>query len=63
MNTGSEAEMKITDVNGRQLLEKTIQTGIQKIELNSSIENGIYFIYLRNTENGIVSVKKLIIQK
>ena len=59
----SDVEIKITDVNGKLILQKVAKSINQKVELNTAIQNGVYFVYLRNMTNGFVSVKKLIIQK
>lgn len=59
----SDVEIKITDVNGKLIFQKIAKSINQKVELNTSIQNGVYFVYLHNLTNAQIIVKKLVIQK
>lgn len=58
----SDVEIKITDVNGKLILEKVVESVNQKITLSTSIQNGVYFVYIKNRERDKIVVRKLIIQ-
>ncbi len=55
-------EVKITDVNGKLLLSKTLNINNYRADLKFDLINGIYFVNLIN-EKGEKSVKKLVIAK
>lgn len=59
----SDVEIKITDINGKLVLQKVAQSINQKVELNTAIQNGVYFVYLHDLTSTQITVKKLVIQK
>ncbi len=57
-----DATVEIHDLNGRKLLQKQIQKGMEETTVDvSSLQNGLYFCRIQ-TQNGSVT-KKLIIQR
>lgn len=56
----TELGVMITDVSGRIVLEKTIPTGNNEIELNYA--DGVYFVRLTDKQSGKSVTKKLVIQ-
>ena len=61
-NSTEKLEVKITDVNGKLLISKTLITIDFRADLKLDLLNGIYFVNLIN-ENGTKTVKKLVIAK
>jgi hypothetical protein len=57
VNSDGNGTLKIMDINGKTILETTINTNQQVIPI-SSISKGIYFIQYTNSKNTFV--KKLI---
>lgn len=58
----TELEIRISDVNGKIILNEIKQPVNKKLAITSSVKNGIYFLYIRNRHSGQTVVKKLIIQ-
>jgi PKD repeat protein len=54
-----EMEVTITDLNGKELIHKTINSGISNIDI-SNLTKGLYFIQVRNKK--ISNTEKLIIE-
>jgi len=55
-------DVKVVDVSGKTLMKKSVITSNYSHEMQVNLINGIYFVYLINS-NGEKIVKKLIISK
>ena len=55
-------QLKLTDVYGKVILEKTVPSGESKALINIKVNAGVYYLTITNSNTGKQDVKKVIIE-
>ena len=58
-----DIEVNIIDIAGKTVYKNKFQLSGNKINLDINLENGVYFVEIKNSKSNTIVVKKIIIQK
>lgn len=63
LTESSKLKVDITDVQGKLHSAELITVTNNKVTIKTNLTNGVYFVSISDTMNGLIAVKKLVVQK